>query len=62
MVRSLIRFRGTVRSIEPLGQRSLTVNPVEVDARYLLVLEIASVEGESSKLSAWNNGRMSVSG
>ena len=50
MVRSLIRFRGTVRSIEPLGQRALTVNPVEVDVLYLLSLEIASVEGESSAL------------
>ena len=50
MVRSLIRFRGTVRSIEPLGKRALTVNPVEVDPLYLLALEIASVEGESSAL------------
>jgi len=45
MVRSVIRFRGTVRSIEPLGRRALTVNPVEVDVLYLLALEIASVEG-----------------
>jgi hypothetical protein len=50
MVRSLIRFRGTVRSIEPLGGRALTVNPVEVDVLYLLALEIVSVVGESSTL------------
>ena len=50
MVRSLIRFRGTVRSIELLGQRALTVNPVEVDPHYLLALEIAGVEGERSDL------------
>ncbi len=41
-------FTGTVTQLEPLGQREATVYPVGVDPRFLLTVQVDSIEQNRS--------------
>jgi len=43
----VITFIGTVKSIEPLGQRELRVIPVDRDSRFAITIQIEAVPRES---------------
>ena len=41
-------FTGTVKEVEPLGRREATVYPIGVDPRFLLVVQVNSIERNKS--------------
>jgi hypothetical protein len=45
-----VSFTGTVRIVEKLGLRGATVYPVELDARFLLVVDVLSVEHDKTPI------------
>ena len=47
-----ITFTGTVKSIEPLGERELQVIPVDFDSRFAIVIHIESVAPGNVPLAA----------
>jgi hypothetical protein len=46
VLRVATSFRGTVRAVEMLGERQLTVTPADFDPQYTVTIEIESVEGD----------------
>lgn len=46
------RFRGVVRAVEMIGERELSLWPVELDPRYAVTIEVETVASESSALAA----------
>src|SRR6185503_8998779 len=46
VLRVATSFRGTVRGVEMLGDRQLTVTPADFDPQYVVTIEIESVEGD----------------
>jgi hypothetical protein len=50
MMRTVTRFRGTIRSIALIGKGTVELAPIDSDSRYAVAVEIAGVEGASSPL------------
>jgi hypothetical protein len=50
MLRSAVRFRAVIRSIEPLGRQSGPFADVDADPKFVVAVEVESVESENAAL------------
>ena len=51
MVRTVLRFRGMIRSIETLGAREAEVTPIDFNMQFVVAVDIISIETESPAIS-----------
>ena len=49
-VRTAVPFRGTIRTVEMVGERAATFFPVDADINYIATIDVESVAVESPKL------------
>lgn len=46
MVETVIRFRGTVSSVEPLGAKAVILTPVDLDPRYVATVSVLEADDD----------------
>jgi hypothetical protein len=52
MFRTVTRFRGIVRVVEPIAGRDLLLSPVDLDPRYVVAIDVLSAPPDDRALRA----------
>ena len=60
MMRNVTRFRGTVRSINPLGGRSITITPIDLDPKFVVSVVIRRVDKDNPALKVGETRHFAV--